>query len=160
MRFSHQLWPITFILVTDRVYFYLSHIFLERKENRGGLSHEHRYGTCADFRRLSRWGHSGIHHALCRPIQRHQSAHPDDLAVSKGHQAYQIEKASRFFIENMGIFFVPAVVGTMEYVETLKNYLLPFLVITLVTTPLIYFVTGWTVQLMLRHREKKGVRHA
>lgn len=73
---------------------------------------------------------------------------------------YQIEKASRFFIENMGIFFVPAVVGTMEYVETLKNYLLPFLVITLVTTPLIYFVTGWTVQLMLRHREKKGVRHA
>ena len=29
-------------------------------------------------------------------------------------------------IENMGIFFVPAVVGTMEYVETLKNYLLPF----------------------------------
>lgn len=63
-------------------------------------------------------------------------------------------------IENMGIFFVPAVVGTMEYVETLKNYLLPFLVITLVTTPLIYFVTGWTVQLMLRHREKKGVRHA
>ena len=82
------------------------------------------------------------------------------LLYQKAIKPYQIEKASRFFIENMGIFFVPAVVGTMEYVETLKNYLLPFLVITLVTTPLIYFVTGWTVQLMLRHREKKGVRHA
>ena len=78
------------------------------------------------------------------------------LLYQKAIKPYQIEKASRFFIENMGIFFVPAV----EYVETLKNYLLPFLVITLVTTPLIYFVTGWTVQLMLRHREKKGVRHA
>ena len=82
------------------------------------------------------------------------------LLYQKAIKPYQIEKASRFFIENMGIFFVPAVVGTMEYVETLKNYLLPFLVITLVTTPLIYFVTGWTVQLMLRHGKKKGVRHA
>lgn len=48
------------------------------------------------------------------------------LLYQKAIKPYQIEKASRFFIENMGIFFVPAVVGTMEYVETLKNYLLPF----------------------------------
>lgn len=59
----------------------------------------------------------------------------------------------------MGIFFVPAVVGTMEYVETLKNYLVPFLVITLVTTPLVYFVAGWTVQLCLYFR-RKGEHHA
>ena len=52
----------------------------------------------------------------------------------------QVKDAGGFFIRNMGIFFVPAVVGTMEYVETLKNYLVPFLVITLVTTPLVYFV--------------------
>ena len=49
----------------------------------------------------------------------------------------QIKDAGGFFIRNMGIFFVPAVVGTMEYVETLTNYLVPFLVITLVTTPLV-----------------------
>lgn len=70
----------------------------------------------------------------------------------------QIEHAGSFFIKNMGIFFVPAVVGTLEYVETLKNYLLEFLVITLVTTPLVYAVTGWSVQLCLKLCGKKGAR--
>ena len=72
----------------------------------------------------------------------------------------QIRNAGGFFIGNMGIFFVPAGVGTMEYVETLKNYLVPFLVITLLTTPLVYLVTGWTVQLCLRLRGRKGAHHA
>lgn len=72
----------------------------------------------------------------------------------------QIKDAGGFFIRNMGIFFVPAVVGTMEYVETLTNYLVPFLVITLVTTPLVYFIAGWSVQLCLKFRQKKGATHA
>lgn len=72
----------------------------------------------------------------------------------------QIKDAGGFFIRNMGIFFVPAVVGTMEYVETLTNYLVPFLVITLVTTPLVYFIAGWSVQLCLKFRRKKGAAHA
>ena len=71
----------------------------------------------------------------------------------------QIKDAGGFFIRNMGIFFVPAVVGTMEYVETLTNYLVPFLV-TLVTTPLVYFIAGWSVQLCLKFRRKKGAAHA
>lgn len=72
----------------------------------------------------------------------------------------QIKDAGGFFIRNMGIFFVPAVVGTMEYVETLTNYLVSFLVITLVTTPLVYFIAGWSVQLCLKFRRKKGAAHA
>ena len=72
----------------------------------------------------------------------------------------QIKDAGGFFIRNMGIFCVPAVVGTMEYVETLTNYLVPFLVITLVTTPLVYFIAGWSVQLCLKLRRKKGAAHA
>ena len=72
----------------------------------------------------------------------------------------QIKDAGGFFIRNMGIFFVPAVVGTMEYVEKLTNYLVPFLVITLVTTPLVYFIAGWSVQLCLKLRRKKGAAHA
>ena len=71
----------------------------------------------------------------------------------------QIQDAGGFFIRNMGIFFVPAVVGTLEYVETLKNYLVPFLVITLVTTPLVYFITGWSDQLCLKLWRKKGTAH-
>ena len=50
-----------------------------------------------------RWGHSGIHHALCRPIQRHQlysATHPDDLAVSKGHQTpIRLKKKAAFSLK-------------------------------------------------------------
>ena len=42
------------------------------------------------------------------------------LLYQKAIKPYQIEKASRFFIENMGIFFVPAVVGTMEYMAMVQ----------------------------------------
>jgi holin-like protein len=72
----------------------------------------------------------------------------------------QISNVGGFFIRNMGIFFVPAVVGAMEYVETLRNYLVPFLVITLVTTPLVYAVTAWTVQVCMRLQKRRGGTHA
>ena len=44
--------------------------------------------------------------------------------------------------------------------ETLKAYLLPFAVVTLVTTPLVYFVTAWTIQLVLKFRDRQEVPHA
>jgi holin-like protein len=69
----------------------------------------------------------------------------------------QIREVSGFLIGNMGIFFVPAVVGTMEYVETLKIYMFPFFVIVLLSTPLVYLLTGWVVQLCLRYQ--KGTAH-
>mgnify|MGYP000034300265 FL=1 len=55
---------------------------------------------------------------------------------------------------------MPALVGTVEYLETLKAYLLPFAVVTLVTTPLVYFVTAWTIQLVLKFRDRQEVPHA
>lgn len=67
-----------------------------------------------------------------------------------------IQTAARFFIVNMGLFFVPAMVGTIEYVDALKAQALPFLVVTFLTTPLVYLVTAWSVQLLIRWRNKKG----
>jgi holin-like protein len=71
----------------------------------------------------------------------------------------QFSGVGDFFVHNMGIFFVPAVVGAMEHMETLKSYLVPFLVITLISTPVVYAVTAWTVQLCLRFRKQKGETH-
>lgn len=67
----------------------------------------------------------------------------------------QIQVTSKFLVVNMGIFFVPAVVGTIEYAELLSRQLLPFVVIVLVTTPVVYGITAWTVQLLMRWMRKE-----
>lgn len=67
----------------------------------------------------------------------------------------QIQVTSKFLVANMGIFFVPAVVGTIEYAELLSRQLLPFVVIVLVTTPVVYGITAWTVQLLMRRMRKE-----
>lgn len=72
-----------------------------------------------------------------------------------------IQTVSRFLIVNMGLFFVPALVGTIEYVEVLNGLALPFLAVTLLTTPLVYLVTAGSVHLLMRITKRKGDgRHA
>ena len=39
-----------------------------------------------------------------------------------------LSPAARFLIGNMGLFFVPALVGTLEYLEILQSQAIPFLV--------------------------------
>lgn len=70
-----------------------------------------------------------------------------------------IEKATGFLMSNMAFFFVPACVGIMKYADSIMGQLIPFVFIGFITTPVVYFVTGWTVQLMVR-AGKKGGRHA
>lgn len=73
----------------------------------------------------------------------------------------QIQTVSHFFVVNMGLFFVPSLVGTLEYVEVLKARILPFLAVTFLTTPLVYLVTAWAVQLLMRMcKKKEGNGHA
>lgn len=71
-------------------------------------------------------------------------------------KAKHIQLLSGFFIANMGMFFIPSLVGTLEHAETLRAQFIPFLVITLLTTPVVYLVTAWTVQLLTRLLSKKG----
>lgn len=72
----------------------------------------------------------------------------------------QIQTAARFFVVNMGLFFVPALVGTLEYVGVLRAQLLPFLVVTALTTPVVYAATAWSVQLLMKLlRNREGKHH-
>ena len=71
----------------------------------------------------------------------------------------QIQDAGGFFIRNMGIFFVPAVVGTLEYLDVLKLQLVPFLVISLISTPLVYAATAWSVRLLMKLFHAKEASH-
>ena len=72
------------------------------------------------------------------------------LLLSGAVKQRQIQTVSHFLSVNMGLFFVPSLVGTLEHMETLKALLLPFLAVTLLVTPAVYLVTAWSVQLLMR----------
>ena len=72
-----------------------------------------------------------------------------------------IQTASHFLVANMAFFFLPSFVGLLEHIELLKSQLVPLLLIVVLTTPVVYLITEWTVRLlMLRHRNRKEDRHA
>ena len=66
-----------------------------------------------------------------------------------------IQKVSHFLVANMAFFFLPSFVGLLEHMELLKSQLVTLLLIVVLTTPVVYLVTGWTVQLFLRCCQKK-----
>lgn len=70
-----------------------------------------------------------------------------------------IQRASQFFTGNMAFFFIPPCVGLIDHAATLGGCLIPFLIIAIFTTPLIYAITAWTIQLMMKWMSKQEVRH-
>ncbi len=70
-----------------------------------------------------------------------------------------IKRTADFFMTYMSFFFVPSCIGIMQYFDLLAPMLLPFIVITILTTPVIYGITAWSVQLMVRMGEKKEGEH-
>lgn len=70
-----------------------------------------------------------------------------------------IHRVCRFFVGNMAFFFIPSCVSILEHVQTLSACLVPFLVISILTTPLVYFVTAKVIQLLMAARRSKEARH-
>ena len=69
-----------------------------------------------------------------------------------------IQRVTEFFMVNMAFVFVPACVSIMEQFDLIRPQLFAFLGICLLTTPLVYLTTAWTVQgiMALRARKEKG----
>lgn len=67
-----------------------------------------------------------------------------------------LARSSTFLLDHMSLFFVPASVGIIQYLDILKGQLLPFFIIAALTTPLVFCATAWTVQLLLRVGRKGG----
>ena len=70
-----------------------------------------------------------------------------------------IQRVSTFLVGNMAFFFIPPCVGLIDHAATLGSCLIPFLIIAILTTPLIYAITGWTIQLMMKWMGKEGATH-
>ena len=63
-----------------------------------------------------------------------------------------LETTGNWLLEAMPIMFVPACVGIMESFEELRAVLVPFLVIVLVSTVLVFGVTGRMAQWIIRRK--------
>ena len=66
-----------------------------------------------------------------------------------------ISRICAFFVGNMAFFFLPSCVGLLEHWGTLSAVLIPFFAISMLTTPLVYAATAWTIQLLMAHKKKK-----
>ena len=66
-----------------------------------------------------------------------------------------IQRLSGFLVANMAFFFLPSCVGVMEHAPAVLRQLAPFLLISFLTTPLIYLATGWSVQWLIRRARRK-----
>lgn len=65
-----------------------------------------------------------------------------------------IENTSDFLLEIMGVAFIPGGVGLITSWDSLKNMLVPALVITVAVTVLTIGVTGIITQITIRFRRK------
>ena len=61
-----------------------------------------------------------------------------------------VKDVSAFLIEAMPIMFIPAAVGLMDSWQTLKTALIPYAIITFVTTCAVMAVSGIVVQVGMR----------
>lgn len=71
-----------------------------------------------------------------------------------------VKEASYFLIEIMPLMFIPAAVGLMDSWELLRPILIPFLVITLVSTVAVMIASGTITQRLVRSAKgRKDSKH-
>ena len=81
------------------------------------------------------------------------------LLASHLLRPHHIKQKANFLVGNMAFFFIPGGVAILQYLDVLRANLLPLLVISLVTTPLVYGVTAWVVQLTMRAMHRQEAHH-
>ena len=78
------------------------------------------------------------------------------LLMTRVVKPRHIEGLSKAMLANMALVFVPVCTSVMDKFVYIKPYLLPFLLICVATTPVVFLVTAWTVQLVLKLQRRKG----
>lgn len=81
------------------------------------------------------------------------------LLFSRLLKPRQLRESSDFLLENMALFYVPVTVSVIKYVPILLDSLWAILLICILTTPLVFFVTGHVAQLTIKCMVKGGKKH-
>ena len=69
-------------------------------------------------------------------------------------QVDHIRQKADFLLKNMAFFLIPAGVGILSVIDTLRNNILPLICIVILTTILTFGATAWTVQLVIALQDK------
>ncbi len=76
------------------------------------------------------------------------------LLVAKAIKFDYIKNSASFFTSNMAVLFIPYGVKLLQYLDVIKENLLLFLIIVLVTTPVVYGVTAFTAQFVMKFQKE------
>ena len=71
----------------------------------------------------------------------------------------QVETASSMLLDNLALFFVPAGVGLILYVDLLRSELVAILLTTIISTLVVLIITGRLVQYFVSKYNQKGPSH-
>lgn len=66
----------------------------------------------------------------------------------------KLKDVSSFLLDNMALFFIPVVSSMIQYKDVLFANFWAIILICLLTTPLVFFVTGHVVQLTVKLMRK------
>lgn len=78
------------------------------------------------------------------------------LLAIKAVKPGQLKSVSDFMLNNMALFFIPVVSSMIQYKDVLFANFWAIILICLLTTPLVFFVTGHVVQLTVKLMKRKG----
>ena len=78
------------------------------------------------------------------------------LLMCKAVKPRQLQQVSDFLLGNMALFFIPVVSSIIQYKDVLFANFWAIVLISLLTTPLVFFVTGHVVQLTVKLMKRKG----
>ncbi len=70
-------------------------------------------------------------------------------------KVHQVKAVGDWLISLMPIMFVAPLVSLIGSVEECKKFILPIIVVTLITTPIVMVVTGRVSQALIRLRDRK-----
>lgn len=72
------------------------------------------------------------------------------LLAVKALKFENIKSTADFLTSNMAVLFIPYGVKILQYIDVIKENLVLFMLIVLVTTPVVYGVTALTAQLVIK----------
>lgn len=78
------------------------------------------------------------------------------LLAVKAVKYESIKDISDFLLGNMALLFVPLGVSLLEYLDIISSNLVLFLLVVLVTTPVVYGAAALTAQAVINFQDKKG----
>ena len=68
----------------------------------------------------------------------------------------KLKDISDFMLGNMALFFIPVVSSMIQYKDVLFANFWAIILICLLTTPVVFFVTGHVVQLTVKFLRRRG----